>query len=180
MSDIIALGPEVGFGAVDEPAADLDALQSVAELLGEAGEAEEEEAPPDQPAAARVYRDDADRFFLELPQGGRIVYYAHRNEFYAECPLRVHGHGQLCRRARTSNANHRRPAQGRPLGTLMAWLELSLEYETGDDHKTIFACTLQQRRAAREALKLIPGSQTLLAAERDKFPGEDSEPEGEP
>lgn len=150
------------------------------QLLG--GEVHEEFVEP-EPAAPRVRADASDRFYFDLPTGGRIVYYITRQEFYAECGLRGAGHDKLCRRCRTSRApagNWRNSAQGRPLGMLVLWLQSAGFFDSSDNHKLLFSCTFEQRKAARQHLKELPGSSVLFEFERPKLPEEDSEPEQDP
>ncbi len=66
------------------------------------------------------------------------------------------------------------------MALLMAWMQLCSEYDTCDEHNALFACSLEQTKAARQSLKNEAGSEILFAAERGKLPSEDSEPEEEP
>jgi len=123
-----------------------------------------------------------DRLYVEVAGGGRIVYYKTRREFYAECPLRGLGHQGNRRRSRTSRASegNRKPAQGRPLGLLLAWSEAAEHHENSDSHKVLFETTWDDRKRARQYLKTLPGFDALFHFERPLEAGEDSEPEMEP
>ena len=74
----------------------------------------------------------------------------------------------------------KRPGQGRPLGLLMLWLQKS---EESANHASR-ACKVElgseaylpQRISARQALKDLPGTMPLFAAERPLRPGEPEEP----
>ena len=143
---------------------------------------EPEIPPPDAPEAPRVRQGPEDRISVEIGGGARLVYYRARQEFYAECPLRGIGHSANCRRARTAKAseNNRRPAQGRPLGLLVAWCEAAENHDSSDSHKLEFHTTHDQRNSARQFLKTVSGSEALFLCERLQEPREDSEPELEP
>ena len=139
------------------------------------------DAPP-PPELPRARQGPEDRVIVEVTGGGRIVYYRSRNEFYAECPMRGIGHSGNCRRARTAKAseNSRRPAQGRPLGLLLAWCEAAESHDSSDSHKLLFETTHEERKRCRQHLKTLPGSGPLFQCERPLLAGEDSEPEEEP
>jgi hypothetical protein len=116
-----------------------------------------------------------------IPGCGRIAFYA-SGDFYALCNDPMHtmdhfgGHTNHCNRARTSRPGRARH-QGRPLGFLMAWLVHAVEFVESYEHKP-FKPSFAQRRAARTALRLIPGSLALFHHERGKRDDEvDSEPD---
>ena len=71
-------------------------------------------------------------------------------------------------------------AQGRPLGFIGAWLHGACNFDEKDAHR-LWKPSLEERAAARAALKAMavgsPSAAALLAAERVKREGEDSEPE---
>ena len=91
---------------------------------------------------------------------------------YAQCGV----HGRDCRLTRTLNGRGRLP-QGRPLGLLTLFLQKSEDPECGsaEAHKRHFRDPQPwaDRKAARAAFK----AQDFLELERDRFDGEDSEPE---
>ena len=78
-----------------------------------------------------VPREDASgkvNYSVRVP-GGKIHYYGYASvnihDFYAICDGQRH---KQCRMVRTANSNHKRPAQGRPLGLLMEYLRQSNDY----------------------------------------------------
>ncbi len=166
-------------GDAEEEPVDPPACEIVDMLGGD--DAEEEPEPPPVPVAPRVIKDAADRIYFNISGAGRIVYYISRQEFYAECPLRGTQHHRLCRRIRTAKPSvfSARHAQGRPLGHLMCWIQSASQHANSDSHKTCFHSTYAERKAARQALKLLPGSHVLFARERPLSAEEDSEPDVE-
>lgn len=118
--------------------------------------------------------------FVRLPNG-IISFYASSGHFVAECKL---GHSITglchCQRTRSNKANPRKPAQGRPLGYLAAWLA---SYEPGlagdkDDH-----CAFQPSFELRIEQRILldaydPERYRILGGyERPRGFGEGSEPE---
>ena len=77
-----------------------------------------------------------------------------------------------------SASEGRSPSQGRPLGLLAAWLAHGAMCGRKEDHwnKDQWP-SLEERSAHRELLALVPGSDTLFAAERPQRPGEGPEPD---
>jgi hypothetical protein len=118
------------------------------------------------------------------PAGGNIATIKDtlKNELYAVCPNKAHGRCVLTRTC-MAKPTPRTPAgraQGRPFGLLCGWLSMAYSDKcpTKDDHM-MFARTLslEERREARAAIKLVPGSDFALAVERPKRAGSDSEPD---
>lgn len=103
---------------------------------------------------------------------GFITYYggAH-NDFYAACSR----HG--CRVTRTSTARASKPAQGRPLGFLTAWLQSPCRSTREHCSPAAKVFSYEERLAARRRFAEKPGARLLLALER---PAGGSEPDGEP
>ena len=100
-----------------------------------------------------------------------IVWYKSKGDFVAECgdPR----HGRRCRRTRTSKAGTRmKPAQGRPLGHLLDWLQDSSEHVNAYAH--VHACfpTYCKRVEARNDLLADPLAARLLSKERPLTEGE--------
>lgn len=134
---------------------------------------------PEQPAA-RQGGDSAKRSHVDRSSvmayavpGGEIRYYPATRRFVAHCENPLHG---VCRREKLAFAGAR-PAQGRPLGYLQAWL-LDADYGSHDEH---LACTalldLPTREAGRQALKEAIGEAAdLFAMERPRKEGEPEEP----
>ena len=112
---------------------------------------------------------------LAVP-GGFIAYYDGRKDFYANCKRHVCD----CRKVRTSTGKEAKPQQGRPLGFLMAWLQM--KSKNNATHSSILDETIdwEIRSNARIELAKIPGSEHLFNAERSKRPGEWDEPEFTP
>ena len=110
--------------------------------------------------------------------GGRspsaLVWYT-TGVFYAYC--RGCKHGRCCKERVGDAAKGRKG--GRPLGFLYWWLKQRSEWVDGAGHREDVYPTWAQRKAAREELKALPGSEVLFERdrERQKEEGEDSEPE---
>jgi len=137
--------------------------------------------PPVPPPAAepgRRARGNPDNITLNLPDGNSIVYYAGPQQFYAIC-RHNHAMGSMCRMTRTRRGQASKPAAGRPLGFLMAWLQAQDEYGTCSDHHDLCEPDLADRRGARALLHTIPAAELLFAKEREVRAalGEGSEPE---
>lgn len=96
-------------------------------------------------------------------------------EFYAKCPCEGHGR---CIATRTVKSG-RRPWQGRPLGFLSAWVSAASSCADKAAHMA-FVPTYEERRAARRDLHKQEQAGILArfeVLERERRPGEDSEPE---
>ena len=120
--------------------------------------------------------------------GGKIAYYpdkglASKGRFQATCGQKDK-HGPRCRLTRTSNvaANpNSKPAQGRPLGLMAAWLGAAEAADTFEEHAaSVGFLDFHQRSLARQELELAPGSQDLLDCERPQRGDEGPEPVGLP
>ena len=77
---------------------------------------------------------------------GRLTFYPKKRAFEAVCGCLAHG---KCVRTRTVNAYEKLPAQGRPLGFLVAWLEAAESAGSRFMHDCCYP-TAEQRRAARQ------------------------------
>jgi len=112
-----------------------------------------------------------------ITDAGTLVFYPSCLDFYAICT--AHG----CRLTRRCTASASKPAQGRPLGYLTAWLLRGLLCDSRDEHMDA-----EQRRGiphteradARQWLALQPGGANLLRLERQPRDGEGPGPELEP
>lgn len=148
-------------------------------------------APPPEPPAAPPPPVEAPRpgrrqsanpgnVKVELPSG-YIACYASRHQFYAVCK-RMHATGGDCRMTRSSRGNLARPASGRPLGFLMAWLQKQAAYGTAEEHRDMCYPTVHERRAARQELLQQEGADRLPALERPcrEEASETSEPDDIP
>lgn len=113
---------------------------------------------------------------LELEHGA-IKFKRQDGSFCAHCPV----HGDTCRRTRVGTPG-RRPQQGRPLGSLAAWLQLSGTCSTKAEHQAlgVEALALPVRAAARHMLYTIPDADYFFGLERERREGEGSEPEDLP
>ena len=123
---------------------------------------------------------------LALPGLGSVTWYRSNYDFVGACCDGRHGGVGKCKKTRTSVISHAlgarfKPAQGRPLGHIMAWLLAHDRPELNDqkDHHG-YRPDFATRKAARAELKKIAGSEKLFNLEREKAEGEDSEPEGLP
>lgn len=117
---------------------------------------------------------DAEQVLHYSVPGGELRYYPASQRFAAHCENPLHG---VCRREKVATGGLR-PAQGRPLGYLVAWLERA-DYQTHRDH---LVCTkfisLAERQAARLKLEEAIGANSeLFAMERPRRSGEPAEPE---
>eukprot|EP00971_Amphidinium_carterae_P050449 993618-Amphidinium_carterae.1 len=114
--------------------------------------------------------------FAEVP-GGRLAYYDNKGLFQASCSRAGHGRCVLTRSALPG----RRPAQGRPLGLLVAWLGMGHTVATKEQHwdKTLWPAK-PAREAAREELQQYAGGLELLACERALGAEEGEEPDDLP
>ena len=116
-----------------------------------------------------------------MPGYGELVYNERDLSLGAHCGCANH---VLCRLNRTVVAGGAsRPAQGRPIGQLVAWLRAGAAYETRGDHfaarRQEAAVSFPQRLAARRWLEGLPGMADLFALERPQRPGEHhAEPDG--
>ncbi|CAK0911526.1 unnamed protein product, partial [Prorocentrum cordatum] len=114
-----------------------------------------------------------------LPIGcGEIVYYDTKR-FVAYCKCKGH---VKCSRERKSVAGVR-PAIGRPLGLLAAWLRAGDSWHDKKEHCDIGmkAITIDDRREGRREIELLAehgnaAAAQLLASERELRPGEGPEP----
>lgn len=94
------------------------------------------------------------------------------------------GHCQVCKAAVNkkftpfprAKAMHK-VAQGRPLGLLLAWLELSCPGDMSSHREALESLDFEQRLAARQRHEVDPDAAELFAAERAPHPSDDR---GEP
>lgn len=114
-----------------------------------------------------------------LPGLGMLSWYKGSNDFVVTCSCQDHSGGPKCKKTRTGNKSKiegRRPAQGRPLGHLMAWLEKQHDFATQGLHLK-YDPDLPSRQGFRARLQEIPGSAFFFARERRPRDGEGVEPE---
>lgn len=144
-----------------------------------------DDAPPevplgaDRPARARALLD------VQLGAHGRIAYYEYpvsgRKIFQATCGNKAH---KGCQKTRSAKEDAAKPAQGRPLGFLVAWLLQSDDWETKGGHFLVDVAQpgLAPNQDARSVARAIAhidfvGFADLEEKERDPRDGEDVEPE---
>lgn len=88
-------------------------------------------------------------------------------------------HSGHCRRTRTTKASELRgkAGQGRPIGTLMAWLEQGSQFETAQAHSANCRPKYDDRKRARERFCALTGGKDWAASyERPLREGEGQEP----
>ena len=104
-----------------------------------------------------------------------LIWYT-TDQFYAYC--RDCGHGARCCKNRIGSLA-KGAHKGRPLGFLYWWIQQGSHWGHALDHAADVGPSWIQRRAARDALKLLPGSEALFRKERKQRLDEpDSEPDG--
>ena len=129
-------------------------------------------APPSPLASEAASARDRAEVVVTVPQG-KITFY-HQGFFTARCMIPGHTGCVLTRSAMAG----RRPAQGRPCGLLLSWLEFGEGLPTKADHWSKNLWPNQATRLeARERLATLPGGQDLLDRERPQEPGEALEPD---
>ena len=93
--------------------------------------------------------------------------------FYAYC--RHCDHGVRCKVSRSgANAKTKR---GRPLGFLHWWLLRARHHGSAADHTLDVFASRADRRAARDALKTVPGAAGLFEREKRRNSDSESEPQ---
>ena len=138
------------------------------------------EAPPPLPAAApaagvRVQdRSAANRTVFLIPDVGELRYYSKTHQISAFCPFRKDRHANDCRKSASTNPAQGR-VSGRPIGMLIAWLELASECDCKMTHVHACVPTLAQRQAARRRFQSLPGWEAFAANEKPRE--NDREPE---
>jgi hypothetical protein len=141
---------------------------------------------PEQPQGPR--KQKISEVLLDLPPDfpGRLSYNISSRSFQATCfceehktTLNLKGEPLQCRISRTSNASRWKPQQGRPLGTLVAWLRKASEHPDQPGH--IYSIpSPKERRDARTWLMTLPNVESFLSLERPLRPGEADEPASAP
>ena len=142
------------------------------------GEMDSAMPPPPPPLAAR--RPPT----LEAPYyGGTVKYYTQngRKRFVFICGVKAHG--KKCQMERAGFANDRIPAQGRPMGSGLAFLAISdSPFASHIEHKAAAVFSHDQRlQIRREFGNDCPAAADFFAAERKQRPDEaDEEPLDQP
>eukprot|EP00971_Amphidinium_carterae_P340109 6478289-Amphidinium_carterae.2 len=159
-ADVVAAVPEEGSGA----ASSRDVL------------------PKKRARGADASLRDAAECSLEVA-GGRLAYYANKGAFEARCNHVGHNLcGQTCKLTRSSKSRKLvggMPKGGRPLGFMLAWLELGKDLPHKDSHWDRSAwhehCNVETREACRMELHSTAQGRALLAFERPLHDGEQEE-----
>ena len=101
----------------------------------------------------------------------------YNNKGFLRATCRQHVLGGQCRRQRqtTAGRNVFNPA-GRPVGALILWLKNQKNHDTQVKHVGTTIGSYNDRKAAREWFKTLPGADAFLALERPREPGETEEP----
>jgi hypothetical protein len=118
---------------------------------------------------------------LQVPGLGKLIYYPSSNDFYASCTDDLHVkkpehvdyrdvgnlRAKFCRKV--AKANHgRKRGQGRPLGSLMAWLQQHHQHGDSASHIHGTYITHAMRVEGRRYLKTLAGAENLLCMEARK------------
>lgn len=144
------------------------------------------EAPPgDAPAqiappSRRPPRFEGRNMIWEVP-GGRIVFNVTAGSLDAHCGNPSHANARNpCRLNRTVSRGSRNPAQGRPIGMLLAWLSVSDSFPSRAAHHAARSDGSVLSLVLRRELRIWAMSERLGALEHEgaRRPGEDEEPEG--
>ena len=136
------------------------------------------EVPPPSPAEDPGFGRSRPPAVLFV-HGGKLSLYTARAKVFATATCDNPRHGK-CVLTKSLEPSATDPAQGRPLGLLLAWLAKGSDQETKEAHWSPEVWpTLPQRRAARTAFAALTCSDAvaLRTAERALRPGEDEEPE---
>ena len=140
-------------------------------------------AEVDPPPAAKAWRKGGWTYVPYAPYGHIVFKDGHCNA-HCGCPVHSAVKPYMCHMDRQTSKVH--PQTGRVLGLLALWLEKSTccdrAWHASVQYKKILgqAACHDDRKAARERLKLLPDWHALKAAERrrvDGVDGNDSEPE---
>ena len=99
---------------------------------------------------------------------GKITWYSYSGDFVAVCNCPV-----KCRKHRTSKRRAGKAGSGRPLGFLMAWLEVCCPVRNA---YPVDEPTLEDREAGRASLMTCHGAEELFIRERLQEDGEAEEP----
>ena len=192
--------PEAEGLAADAEAAAIDPFDMPGEEDVVLEDEEDPDARPADPAMAAMADlahalglsdadlSDASSIVEELPGGvlkckiavdgyekkGRLyaMHMGDRLEFQAVCPCHL---DERCRRKRNAKAG-KKSAQGRPLGSLVAWLRGVAAHGSKDEHMK-WNPPRDERLAGRDIFQEMDDSADWFALERDKGDGEESEPE---
>ena len=116
-------------------------------------------------------RSTANRDVFNIPGLGQLRYYHQSGTISAVCPVHA---SHDCRRSATTMPTKR--GSGRPIGHLIAWLQLAESCSCRTSHVHSCRPTLEQRQAAREYFEKLDGHETFGQFERPRASGEPNEP----
>ncbi len=123
---------------------------------------------------AGLTRSTINRTVFEVSSFGELHYYHTSEQMVAFCALRSCSHPG-CRKQMTTNPK-KKGASGRPIGALVAWLQMGHEHETKLSHLRSCIPTYQERVEARKLFESLPGADSFAKYEKKKGVHEDSEP----
>lgn len=116
---------------------------------------------------------------VQLP-GGKLHYFFQDGRFQATCSNPCHKFNDTpCRLTRTSCSDNTFSCNGRPAGTLAAWLADAYHKDSRFEHRAPFYICLiprQERLEGRELIKAQPNGPALLSQERRRREDEPEEP----
>ena len=143
--------------------------------VGLEGEQMPPPAVPSRAASSAGKASERDNALLLMQCDGGTLRYYKQGFFTATCNNPRH---KRCTLTRTAAAG-KKPAQGRPLGLMLAWLQWGEGLETRAQHWTRADWPSHESRSAqREAFSRREGAEDFLAFERELAPGEQGEPLG--
>ena len=111
---------------------------------------------------------------IVLENGSILAFYERYGRWQATCKHESHGECKF-----TQGTTKTCLGKGRPVGLMVAWLEVHGEMSS-EEHLspfTIYAITQEVKEAARRRVLGMAGGPELLSHERELDPGEREEPE---
>lgn len=148
----------------DVPAVAVESVEAV-----EAVEAVEDHRRGPQSGRASSTRSVLNREAIDIPGLGQLRYYKNSGNISAACTI----HSADCRRSATTISQNK---SGRPIGLLVAWLQLGHDYSARTSHVHSCKPSLTERQAAREFFNSLEGSSEFSQYERPKKSDEPDEP----
>ena len=114
-------------------------------------------------------------FAMDIPGFGLLRYNSTARFLRAHCQCA--GHGKVCYRRRSVDANAQRPGQGRPIGLLISWMKSSSRFDSQKEHVKASVSSREDRIAARLWFRNLPHASEFEKFERALRPLEASEPD---